>query len=94
VRCRNVKQRAVVLTAALLLVCGGLLGGCSSLTGGGTAPPLSADERIKAEEKRIEQIRNDQHMPEGIKASQISMIQANVDRIKKSQAGGGQSGSK
>jgi hypothetical protein len=84
----------VVLTAALSLVCGGLLGGCSALTGGGTAPALSADERIKAEEKRIEQIRNSPNMPEAIKAQQIGMIQANVQRIKNAQAGGGQNGAK
>jgi hypothetical protein len=59
---RNVKHRAVALTAALSLICGGLLIGCSSITGGGTLPPVSAEDIIKQAEKSIEQMKNNPNM--------------------------------
>jgi len=77
----------VALTAALLLICGGLLCGCSSLTGEGTAKPVTVEERVKSEEKHIETIKNNPNIPENVKAQQIGMIQANLERIKKAQPG-------
>jgi len=75
------------LIIALSLVGAWGLAGCSSITGERIEKPLPVDDRIKLAEKHIEEVQNSK-LPPGIKAQQIGMLKANLERMKQSRAGG------